>query len=567
VNALDLGTLMDTGKPVRLKMPSDEGYQLTILGASGSGKTNALYRLIEQIPKDRPVFIADPEQDFIPLRRHRDFVLVGKGRDIPADPSLAPLLAKRFLESGFNIIWDSHEEKKKELRELFLKAFLETLHDAPRSMWRAATLVLDELDIWAPESGSGESKATEACASAAKRFRKRGFDLVMATTRPADVDKTVISMSRNWLIGLSNIDTDVKRSLSFLGFTEKEDRAAYRALQRAEFYARGPEFGLLRPVKILVSQSDLYDPKANRGAAVRPPAAKGQIKKLIEELKDLPKQAEEEARSIADLQRQVRDLGRQLKEAQRGVPKTDPAAIDKAYQKGLADARAEGMKMQSQQEKVIGQLERKLQEAVSLLGALRAAPKLQKTVDVPTKNHSPAAPHAHVLKTPAQPRPAHSADRSLARFDRLALNLLANVGKPLSKAQVGGFTGYSVTSSSFDKGLSTLRSAGLIQTSGDQIQLTVSVDHVVRLLGSEFNSDFMPSIDGWERRLGKAPRALFGVLRGRAGETISKEVLAEESGYSITSSSFDKSLSELCSKKLAERVHNGVRLNPELLDL
>src|SRR6185369_6703543 len=115
----ELGHLAADQRPVLLKMPTGEGFQLTVIGATGSGKTHTLYRIIENLPKNRPLFIADAEQDFIPLRAHRNFVLVGKGRDLPASPALAPLLATRFLQHGFSIIFDAFEEDNKD-RERFL---------------------------------------------------------------------------------------------------------------------------------------------------------------------------------------------------------------------------------------------------------------------------------------------------------------------------------------------------------------------------------------------------------------------------------------------------------------
>jgi hypothetical protein len=557
MSAIHLGHLLGRAAPATLHIPAGEGFQLTCIGATGSGKTNTLYQIIEGIPAKRPIFIADPEQDFLPLRRHLDFVIVGKNRDLPADPGIAETLARRWLETGFNLIFDAFEEKK-DRREAFLRNFLMALHDVPRNLWREATLILDELDTWAPEKGVSESLCTEACAAASKRFRKRGFDLVLATQRPAEVNKTVISGSRNMLIGLANLDTDVKRSLSFLGFTEKEDRESYRDLQRGEFFGRGPDLGLRRPEKILIARSKLYQPQAlgKRASADAIPST-DQVKKLLAELKDLPAEVTQEIKDRAGLERRIRELETQL---------------EKKTGQELSGLKEQEYRL------FINEQKRVIEQHKSIIQSAQAAlSQAMKSLDAPLTmvirpNPIQTVPPAAPLVRPPQPQRAVPAARSespksLSRPARLILNLLlAKEGETLTRAQVAGWTQYSITSSSFSNALSELRTGGWLEGSGDALRFPeeISREAAVAEVGTDYNPNIDFSLEAWLPKLSAPARAMLKYLQTHVGHC-SKETLCEMTGYSLTSSSFSNGLSELCSKKLCERVSGGIRINPEIL--
>ncbi len=568
MSALDLGKLIASEKPVRLKMPSNEGFQLTAIGASGSGKTNTLYQLIEGLPAKRPIFIADPEQDFVPLRRHRHFIIVGKGRDLPADPAIAELLARRWLESGFNIIFDAFEEPKQR-RELFLKGFLQALHDAPRKLWRPATLILDELDTWAPEKGEGESLCTEACAAAAKRFRKRGFDLIMATTRPAAVNKTVISMSRNLLIGLANIDTDVKRALSFLGFTEKEDRASYRDLQRGEFFGRGPELGLRRPEKILIRQSKLYQPQLLGKAGARSaPAPKGQVKKLLLELKDLPAEVREEAQDRDAMKKRIRELELQIRTLEQNARAAvvDPAKLESAVNRAVAASDAEWRK---KMQAIARQKEQILRQIDGLRAAIEKLPDASAAVSVDPRPRVAAPVQAKPVWRSVKPTAkAQSIDLDsgeLGRSERAILKFLAaRSPKAFSRTQISAWTGYSVKSSSFDGALAKLSKAHLVER--DSAGKFMICDDGLLALGDDVE-EAPRSLRDWLPKLKPSPRKLLEVFLEGGHATYTRGDLSEVTGYSQNSSSFDGAISELISLGFVTRDHGGaLRLNSELGD-
>ena len=553
---IDLGKRAN-GERLVLKMPVGEGFQLLVFGGSGSGKTNTLYQIVESMPKDRPIFIADVEQDFIPLRQHRDFVIIGKGRDFPADPELAETLAKRFLELRFSILFDAFEESRKS-RQQFLGNFLRTLHDAPRSLWQPATVLIDELDRWAPEGG--DSPATEHCENAAARFRKRHFDLIMATTRIAIVDKSVIANARNQLIGLGNIDVDIKRSLSFLGFTEKEDRDSYRDLQRGEFFARGPEFEIRRPEKSLISQSKLFKPNENKGDKIKAPAPKGKVLKVLAKLADLPREVVAEAKDNASLKRRVLDLERQLRDAARVRPTAPAEPTEKQVQRVVEVVRREvnaswrktfevfeahwrttTEALRIELRRVIGEQLKAPVQGSALVAAARPAPipsriPLRKNVTERNLYDTERAPSSEGGK--------------FGRCERQILRVLtARQGESFTRLQLAVLSLYAHSAGNFGNALGALKSAGLVESDGKKFRFNpTSADLSKEILGENFGRHDA-SLEDWDQKLSKCSRAIYTVLRNEPSP-LSRAELAERTSYEASAGNFGNAIGSLVSNGL-----------------
>src|SRR5947209_18195302 len=123
-------------------------------------------------------------------------------------------------------------------RKLFVKLFLEALFNAPKHLWHAVLIVIDEAHVFAPEKG--QSEAMEAVIDLATRGRKRGYCAVLATQRLSKLHKDAVAEMNNKLIGRTGLDIDRKRAAEELGFSTKEDAISLRNLAPGEFYAFGP---------------------------------------------------------------------------------------------------------------------------------------------------------------------------------------------------------------------------------------------------------------------------------------------------------------------------------------
>jgi hypothetical protein len=292
--------------------------RLMLQANSGAGKSWALRRLLEQTHGRIQHLVIDVEDEFHTLREKYDYILAGRdGGDCPADRRSAELLARRLLELGMSAVISIYEMKPDE-REEFLRLFLESLISAPRSLWHPALIVIDEAHMFAPEGGKSET--TGAVVDLMARGRKRGYAGVLATQRISKINKDAIAECNNKLIGRAALDVDMKRAGDELGFS-KEKQLYLRTLPAGRFFAFGPALSLT-VVEMEVGPVVTTHPKAGQRSAPPTPAP-DKVKAVLEQLANLPHEAEAEARSVEDLQKKVRALEGDLRKAQRPGPTED----------------------------------------------------------------------------------------------------------------------------------------------------------------------------------------------------------------------------------------------------
>src|SRR5689334_12632857 len=280
--------------------------RLLVQANSGGGKSWLLRRLLEQSQGLVQQIVIDLEGEFATLREKYDYVLAGKGGDTPADPRSAALLARKLLELEVSAIVDLSELQQHE-RKRFVRLFLDALVAAPKELWHPVLVVIDEAHQFVPQVG--QSEAANAVIDLCTRGRKRGFCAVLATQRISKLHKDAAAECNNKLIGRTGLDVDMKRAADELGFASREQLISLRTLGAGEFYAFGP--ALTHEVqKIKIGPVATTHPKAGMRALTKPVPPTERIKKVIGALGDLPHEAEEEAKTVADLKERIRQLER-----------------------------------------------------------------------------------------------------------------------------------------------------------------------------------------------------------------------------------------------------------------
>lgn len=114
----------------------------------------------------------------------------------------AALLARRLLELGVSAIISIYEMKHYE-RIQFVKAFLDAMVNAPKTLWHPALVVIDEAHIFCPEKGSADSAGSVI--DIMTRGRKRGFAGILATQRISKLSKDAAAEANNKLIGRAGL--------------------------------------------------------------------------------------------------------------------------------------------------------------------------------------------------------------------------------------------------------------------------------------------------------------------------------------------------------------------------
>lgn len=290
---------------------------LLLQAASGGGKSRSIRRLAEQCCEHVPVGIIDVDGEFASLREKFPFVLIGPGGETPADPRSAALVARKMLELGTSFVADIYELPVAARKE-WVRNFLTALIDAPKSLWRQFIFVIDEAHLFAPEQGHGRdgSVALSPIVDIGSRGRKRGFCLVAATQRIGKLSKDVVAELKNVFIGLATLDVDRERAAEALGKTrDRKSRNDFydsvKFLKPGEFYGLGQAFANT-PTLFRFGDVQTTHPEPGKQTKATPPPPLSKIKGLLPQLKDLPKEAEEEARTVAQMRAKIADLEEQI---------------------------------------------------------------------------------------------------------------------------------------------------------------------------------------------------------------------------------------------------------------
>jgi hypothetical protein len=569
---LDLGILLTT----RMLLTAD----------SGGGKTFALKRICEQVFGRMQILIVDPEGEFSPLRKKLDFVLVGKGGETPADVRSAALLAQTLLRLRACAICDIFELKPRE-RHAWVRTFLEALIEAPKETRHPCLVIVDEAHMFCPEKGKGESEASDSMIGLCTRGRKRLLCPLFATQRLATLSKDASSMLLNRMIGPTFEDLNRKRAADTLSVAKEDEKEFFKKIQTLE---PGNFFCLGRAIskeRILIHVGPIATPHGQEAIQyeMKPPPAPDKIRAMLPKLAELPKAAEEQARTTAEFRAEIRELKVQLR-AQPAMKAASPAKPQ--IRIPMSDPRAIGRAVNETRALFIPQLEKRGRLVAALLQSLRDVEKAtQRAFDLNSKAqilspHSvdlrkvttPGVPGGAVRVTPAAPsqvsrsiREPHSTSNDgepsdLTRKQQGILKALAQfeaLGRsPISKKWIAALSGASHKSSAYTNNLGALRSQGLIQYDGSgNVLLTAQGRGAAPSVEPPAGSDEI--LDRCLAILTSKQQAILKVLYEAHPHAVKKQELAEKSGASPTSSAYTNNLGALRSAGMIEYAPDGAK--------
>lgn len=295
--------------------------RMLINAASGGGKSRTIRRLAEQAHGKIQQIIIDSEGEFPTLRERYDFVIAAPhGGDCVANPRSATLLAERLLKLGVSAVINIFDLKKSTgERKRFVRLFLEAMMSSPKSLWQPVLVEIDEAHEYAPEGD--ESEALGPMVDLASQGRKRGYCLVAATQRLSKLSKDVAAELRNVMIGTTVLDVDMKRAADVLGF-DKTQRLALRDLDSGQFWSFGPAL-VKAPALFTTGSVVTTHPKVGDRKALPAPPPTAKIRALLPQLADLPAEAEEKARTEAELRKELATARATITRMERSAPTRD----------------------------------------------------------------------------------------------------------------------------------------------------------------------------------------------------------------------------------------------------
>lgn len=540
-----------------------------ILGKKGSGKTSAGIVLLEEIyALGVPVVSIDPKGDHWGVRSGADGtpemglpipVFGGLHADVPLDPGAGEYVAELLRSKNLSAILDVSEFSTAERRR-FLTAFVGKLYRRPER--EPMHLLIEEAHEVIPQRvDAGDAPMVGAFERIVKMGRFKGIGVTMCSQRSASLNKNALSQVDN---------------LFMMRTVSPQDRAAVKAwvethsssteiidslptLATGECWLWQPEHG--DPVRFQFRLRYTYDagktPKI--GETPRPPATLADIDLVAIEA-DMASTIERAQlddprvlrRRIADLERQIAKADTaasaparppQVKEVILEIPALGQETLDE-----LTDRAETLSSIAGDFAAQVEQLQRAVSEVHAAVASVRAvAPR------PPARRPEAAAPTRRgVPGSERSPSASVAEDVKLSKAQKAIATVLATHGT-LSLRQIGLHSGYAHKSGSFANNMSSLRTRGFIEGTGQTISIT---DAGLAALDANGGYDPLPTgralVDWWMARLPKAQAAMLGALLVAYPDGLTADELGEATGYASGSGSFANNRSKL---NVAELIH------------
>lgn len=541
--------IINIGKDANIDLQVLVNSRLLVQANSGGGKSWILRKILEESNGKVQQIVLDLEGEFSTLREKYDYLLVGSDGDIPADIKSSGLLAKKVLQLGVSVIIDLYELKQHE-RIMYVKNFLDSMINAPKSLWHPCLVVIDEAHIFAPEKGKSEalSSVIELCT----RGRKRGYCAILATQRLSKLNKDAVAECNNKLIGRTGLDLDMKRVADELGFTGKDKMLSLRNLKAGDFWAFGPAMSPgVNKIKVGMVKTNHPQDGGRQLVDIKP--ATNKIKSMLSKLSDLPQEAEKNFIDLEDYKREVTKLRSEITRFKNtDSEKKERLLKESSYKKGFNDGKKESKEVVKHTE-----ADKVLSKVASLVVSYREnIMTYSKGIETMVKDNIDYRIQIETKEGIGK------TDKALGVCAKKIYSLLfCNPSRGFSKVQIGMITGYSHKSGGFSNSISSLNARELIRREGSLIYLGLEDADIVIDSNQDINIEF------WFSKLGKCSAEIFRLLLDQPSRDFSKKELGETTGYSYNSGGFSNSISKLNTLEIIKRSNGMIKLNPDILDL
>ena len=204
-----------------------------IIGQSGSGKSFLMGLIAEQLLNvGLPFCIVDTEGEYISLKAASPKVIVvgGESGDLPLDVDLERLFSTSIANSIPLVLDVSDTVERTEV----VYGALAALYRVEEKVRRPFLVLIEEADKFAPQVVRQKINIIEELSV---RGRKRGVGLMIATQRPSNISKNVLSQCSYGFIGKLTIENDLN-AISQL-FSERKALEEIVDLDAGEFMPFG----------------------------------------------------------------------------------------------------------------------------------------------------------------------------------------------------------------------------------------------------------------------------------------------------------------------------------------
>jgi hypothetical protein len=548
--------------------------RLAFVGTSGSGKTYAAGTAVERLLNTKKrVVILDPTDVWWGLRSQADGkrpayaipIFGGAHGDLPLNESAGALIGETVATMAESCIVSLGGFASSAADRRFMLSFLEALYR--KASGEPFHLIVDEADLFAPQKPQkGDERLLHFMEQIVRRGRVKGFIPWLISQRPAVLNKNVLSQA-DGLIALKLTSSQDRDAIGawIEGQADRQQGkdmlASLPGMQRGQGVVWIPGRGILAtsafPVKSTFDSS--RTPKrgeAKRTASLQPldlNSLKDKLAKVADDAK---------ANDPAELKKQIADLQRQMRQSSKAAsaPVVDQTAIERAYQKGVAQERARA-------DRVIAAIGKHIIEAIKVGQHTANAERLvvewlQQERSAPPSKPGHGALPIYGAKNAPTPKPIDAASDGKLGPERRVLAVLASRHPArLTEAQWATMAGMKRTSGTWGTYKSRLRTGNLIEADGNLWGVTESG---FAAIGGQPPAADNP-IDVWRNALGPE-RRMFDLLVEAYPNKLTREEIAARLEMVSSSGTFGTYLSRLRSNNLAEVTSDGVRATNDLME-
>jgi len=533
-----------------------------LLAVRGSGKTNAMRSMAEEMfAAALPFVVIDPVGSWYGLRSGRDgsaagglpvFIFGGEHGDVPLTRGSGELVADVIVSQRLSSILDLSGFDSESDRKAFLLAFARRVYLKNRDPLH---LFLEEADDYIPQRPmKDELQLKRAWENIVRRGRGRGIGITIATQRSAVVNKDVLTQVETLFVMRTTGPQDIEAIEAWTKYHSFGETLlpTLSGLADGEAWVWSPHF-LKKTERFKFRLSRTFDsgatPKNLKGKTARKAASLADVD--IDKLKGRIAETLESSK-----QEDPKALRAQLRSLEKTLEARDEELAVLRVTKREVVKRVDVREIQALLQKVEGTTERNAATATALAGAAESLRGMLGPISGPETSApkvsspqsklaglDPSAPLKRQHKMPTVPQ----GDTKLSACARSMLAVLAaRYPSDTTTAQLSILTGYSITSSGFANSLSSLRVGGLAEGKKNNLAITAGGRQLVGKVEPLPKGKAL--LEYWCAKLDKCPRTLLTVIydAGHMRETaVTKEYIAEQSGYSESSSGFANGLSTL----------------------
>ena len=225
---------MNLGNGIEIDVQTMMTGRGCIIGQSGSGKSFLAGVISEELcGSNMPFCVIDTEGEYSSLKSLFNVIVVGgENKDVDFDIDYSKLF-RASIADDVPVVLDVSDIM--DAKEVVYKA-LEALYMLENEIRKPYLVLVEEADKFAPQTMSKNPNMIEEISV---RGRKRGIGLLIATQRPANISKNVLSQCSYGFIGRLTIDNDLN-AIKIL-FEDREKLVEVTKLRTGEFISFGLE--------------------------------------------------------------------------------------------------------------------------------------------------------------------------------------------------------------------------------------------------------------------------------------------------------------------------------------